>query len=127
MPIKPLAPTNTAPLLPLVLTKIARTPAARLAIGYKLECRPSLRPWCALPFEPSWITKACNSQVPPRWLTFIGARGDAWMAPFERPLGTSLLVDRLISGGILGTVLPILDGVACDEAARLGQCVDLCG
>jgi hypothetical protein len=72
------------------------------------------------------MTKACNSQVPPRWLTFIGARGDAWMAPFERPLGVSLLIDRLIEGGILGTVLPILDSVVCEEATRLGQCVDIC-
>jgi len=126
MPIRPLTPQNTAPLLPLILAKIARTPAARLAVGYKLECRPSLRPWNALPFEPSWITKACNSQVPPRWLTFIGAQGDPWLAPFERPLGVSLLIDRLIAGGILGTVLPILDSVVCEEATRLGQCVDIC-
>lgn len=126
MPILPLTATQTAPLLPLVLAKIARTPRARLSILYHLQprCGPTR---CASPKEPPaqqprplHPAEADNRQ---RWN--VGAL----VQPLgRRALGEALLVDRLIAGGILGSTLKILDCQCLPDPAdapHAGQRIDV--
>lgn len=108
---------KAAPLLFLALQKIARTPLARLRMGYR-------------------ILHGCECPYP------TGALG----GPIEcgrlvdrnlRPIGNALLLDRILAGGIVGELLPmhlvcgattvplINCQIELDAAAPLGQLVDV--
>jgi hypothetical protein len=76
-----LAPTAAAPLLWLGLQKIARTPRARLAVGYRIVCR--------------------NRQYAP-----CGC-GATQVDVSKLPLGARLRLERFLAGGIVGEVLPL--------------------
>jgi hypothetical protein len=73
----PLFPIAASPSLPFALQRLARTPTARLAINYLLR------------------RQGCPPQA---------ASSPAAPVPY-RCLGAALYVDRLVSGGIIGTRL----------------------
>lgn len=100
MSLKPLTPLAASPSLPLALQRLAYTPAARLAINYLLRSRLFLDDprgvslavrQCRAPFPPACYEPPCGVYNP-----FL-------------PLGEELYVDRLVTGGIIGTRLHILD------------------
>jgi hypothetical protein len=94
--------TAAAPLLCLGLRKIALTPRARLAVGYKL-----------VPPIDTYV-RSCEA---PR----VEIEG-------LRPLGNALYLDRLLAGGIVGEALPLANlRIYAQQANPLGGCLDVCG
>jgi hypothetical protein len=87
-PVNAYGPIAAFPLLPLALNKIARTPIARLSIGYEL-----IPPRRVTPFRATLLSLA------------------TYKLRYERlrDLGESLDVDRLLAGGIAGTWLDLLE------------------
>lgn len=74
--------TAAAPLLFLGLRKIALTPRARLAVGYKLD--------------------------PPPIDTYVrGCEAPHYEIRGLRPLGNAMYLDRLLAGGVVGETLPL--------------------
>lgn len=101
MSLKPLSPLAASPSLPLALQRITHTPAARLAINYLLRNRLLLDQRC----DVSLAVRQCRIPFPPGcYLPPCGV-----IQPFEQPLGVELYLDRLVTGGIIGTRLAILD------------------
>jgi len=89
MPLRPVqayGPIAAFPILPLALNKVARTPIARLSIGFEL-----IPPRRVTPFRASLLSLATYK------VRYDRLRG----------LGASLDVDRLLAGGIAGTWLDL--------------------
>lgn len=101
MSLRPLYPGYASPSLPLALQRIARTPAARLAINYLLSPRRQLD----CPLGVSLAVRQCRVPFPP--VCYEPPCGV--VDPFQIPLGEALYIDRLVTGGIIGTRLAILD------------------
>ncbi|MCA9101194.1 MAG: hypothetical protein KDA63_08595 [Planctomycetales bacterium] len=118
MKILPLYPLAAAPNLALTLARIARTPRARLGLILRLQprCHCAAR-WYARPLLPC---PADND-----WRN--ANNGVADIAPTvilepkfpRRNLGEALLVDRLVTGVILGSELDIL---GCEAPAADMPC-----
>jgi hypothetical protein len=87
-PVQAYGPIAAFPILPLALNKIARTPIARLAIGFEL-----IPPRRVCPFRAALLSLATYK------LRYDRLRG----------LGESLDVDRLLAGGVAGTWLDLLE------------------
>lgn len=112
MSLKPLTPLAASPSLPLALQRLAHTPAARLSINYLLRNRLMFADpravslavrQCRVPFAP-----ACYE--PPVGVCY----------PFL-PIGEEWYLDRLVTGGIIGTRLHILDRQETLPTERLEQ------
>lgn len=114
-------PTAAAPLLWLGLQKIARTPTARLAVGYHLVPRIDCPPpgaICALPF-------VCPPIPPGRPVEVADCIADlpVHLVPRGlRPLGLGLYLDRLLAGGIVGETLPL--SLVCLAMPLANLCVE---
>lgn len=117
-PIQP--PTAAAPLVFLALVKIARTPTARLALGYRLLARSACPPIASPCCDAGRMCRTVDKNL--------------------RPLGEGLLLDRLLAGGIVGQVLPLALARGCpcvplanalvvahQQAVPLGAAIDLLG
>lgn len=121
-----LSPTAAAPLLGPGLMKIARTPRARLQVGYHVV--PRLGRCIAAPLSGCC---QCAPAVPAKVADCVPLIPLAWrelQVPWFRPLGVELLLDRLLLGGIVGERLP-LSNLICEAAQRgplpTGALVDL--
>ena len=110
-----LGPTAAAPLLGPGLMKIARTPRARLQVGYHVvprlgRCIPAPLSGCCecAPAGPAKVA-ACLPFIPLAWREI--------QVPWLRPLGVELYLDRLLAGGIVGERLPLAN-LICEATQR---------
>jgi hypothetical protein len=108
-----LGPTAVAPNLALGLQKIARTPRARLQVGYHVVPRPGrcLELDCAV--QPP-------QDRPGKFVAFLAADWHHAQFQLRRNLGLEWEVQRLLAGGIVGERLP-LSNLVCDANHRCGQ------
>jgi hypothetical protein len=91
--------TAAAPLLHAALRKVALTPRARLAVGYRIA--------------EAELRRDTNSV--PR----VQVRG-------LRPLGNALYLDRLLAGGIVGEALPLANQrIFVEQYLPRGQAIDV--
>jgi hypothetical protein len=90
-----LPPTAFAPILPLALAHIARTPTARLAIGYRLT-RQVASPGCRPP-APELARLESSDKL--EHVCLVGQR--------QRPLGEALWIDAIVAGGQIGEAAPL--------------------
>ena len=113
--------TAVGPQLYLALQKIARTPTARLAVGYKIVPR---RETCFDRCERAACSAARRDLYPGAapWLTWVAQN------PIDdenlRPPGSAIYRDFLLAAGNTGDLLPLANRRL--EAARDGaRCVDI--
>lgn len=113
------APTAAAPLLWLGLQKIARTPAPRLAVGYRLAPRVD-RP-CGGTFSTCLDICWHVGNVPPH----LACRYLDTPVLIARPLGENLLLERIVAGGIVGETLPLANRRLEAECQGLYPLIDV--
>lgn len=110
MLVRPLGVLQAAPSLPRALARLAHTPRARLGLIYRLVCRSGNAPRnsssCAARDVQQGVNVRPADERRPQELDRDGLR----------PLGEALLLDRLVTGGILGTELRLLE---CDAQGEL--------
>lgn len=110
MLVRPLGVLQAAPSLPRTLARLAHTPRARLGLIYRLVCRSGDAPRNSSSCTAREIQNGVDAKpADERHLRELNRGG-------LRPLGEALLLDRLVTGGILGTELRLLE---CDAQGEL--------
>ena len=108
MSLRPVAPLSAAPLAFAWAAKVARTPKARLAVGYRLTgARVAGHSDASTRLARGMHTVAVARRAPAEIAESI-AESRTVRLVFLRRLGAGLAVDRFVAGGIVGSALDIL-------------------